>query len=795
MRCLLRIGWSAWAFVFSLSFALGQEYTLSGYIEDSASKEKLISANVFDKTNGTGTISNNFGFYSYTAETGIIEVEFSYIGYESQTLTIDLKEDTDLGVLLKANGTLTEIEINAERTKRIQEESQMSTIELPVAQIKRVPALLGEVDVLKALQLLPGIQSGGEGQSGLYVRGGSPDQNLILLDGVPVYNASHLFGFFSVFNADAIKDVKLIKGGFPARYGGRLSSVLEINMKEGNMNKFRGSGAIGLVSSKLTLEGPILKDKTSFIVSGRRTYIDVLTQPFIRSSARDRGEDLKAGYYFYDLNAKINHKFSNKDRLYLSFYSGKDKFYLSSKEREEEIKDFTNTGLGWGNVTSALRWNHIITPKLFSNLTASISNYRLITDLSVGSDYPSVGEEGFFLQYDSGIRDYALRWDLDFVPMPNHYLKFGAHYIRHKFNPGTFDLEFKDPLGEDGFSDVIRQNILYADEMSVYIEDDMKVTPRLKVNAGLHFSGFSVPNKFYTSVQPRISGRYLLDEYSSVKASFATMRQYIHLLAYEGIGLPTDLWLPTTERVRPQHSWQVAVGYARTLFDEYEVSVEGYYKNMKDVISYKDGAGVFELSDWQDRVTQGEGTSYGAEFLLQKKFGRFNGWIGYTLSWSDRQFDEINGGKKFPYRYDRRHDLSVVANYEWTDRISISGAWVFGSGNAVTFANGQYRGINDLISGYPSDFDGEYFDDRNNYRMRSYHRFDVGINFTKENENFSRTWSVGAYNAYNRKNPFFVYSEIDNEFDPNTGTVKQEYKLKQASLFPVIPYVTYSFKF
>ena len=767
-------------------FVNAQDITISGYIQDADSGEKLIGVNIYDAVAETGTVTNTFGFFSYTCK-GQAELNISYVGYSNHTVFIDSQKDTLININLNSETVLDQVEISATKTKKIQEESQMSTIEVPILQIKSIPALLGEVDVLKAMQLLPGVQSGGEGQSGFYVRGGSPDQNLILLDGIPVYNASHLFGFFSVFNADAIKDVKLIKGGFPARYGGRLSSVLEINMKEGNSKEFKGSGSIGLVSSKLTLEGPIVNDKTSFIVSGRRTYIDLLAKPFIKKGFSNDGQSGDTGYYFYDVNAKINHKFSDRDRLYFSFYGGEDKFFFNTKENFGDIRDIVDTGLDWGNTTAALRWNHLVTNKLFINSALTFSKYNLDTRAKYGTEYVDnfSNNEEISLAYISGITDIAARVDVDYVPNPDHYIKYGLNTIFHTFRPGKFTLKQIDPSRNENYDLELGQDNISTTEYAAYVEDDYKVNNKIKINAGLHFSGFNVQGKNYVSLQPRLSSRFLIDDKSSFKASFATMRQYIHLLSFEGIGLPTDLWLPTTRRVKPQDAWQAAIGYAQTI-GEYELSVEGYYKEMKNVISYKDGSGVFEFSDWEDRVTQGNGKSYGVELLLQKKLGRLNGWLGYTLSWSKRQFDDLNFGKEFPYRYDRRHDISLVMNYKLSEKVSLAGSWVYGTGNAITLANSNYSGLVNSAD-RAGLFTASYYKDRNNFRMNAYHRLDFGINFTKKKKNFERTWSFGAYNAYNRKNPFYIYTDYDYETRSN--------KLKQASLFPIIPYFTYSFKF
>jgi outer membrane receptor for ferrienterochelin and colicin len=768
--------------------------SISGYVTDQENGEALIGANVYIEALNAGTITNTFGYYSLTIPKGRHDLGASYIGYTGTATTIDLMADTVLNVALSSTVELAVVEITAASSSRIAERTEMSTVEVPIKQIKNIPALLGETDVLKALQLLPGVQSGGEGQSGLYVRGGSPDQNLILLDGVPVYNANHLFGFFSVFNADAIKDVKLIKGGFPARYGGRLSSVLEINMKEGNKKDFGGSASTGLVSTKLMLEGPIGKsEKTSFIVSGRRTYIDLLLRPIIQREFRNSGSEGGTGYYFYDVNAKVNHTFSDRDRLYLSVYGGEDKFYLEDRETGQAFNDITESRLGWGNQTAALRWNHVFSPRLFLNTTATYSRYALDTRNYFGTESVSEGLEDISLSYISGIDDIALKFDFDYVPSPDHFIRFGLSGIRHDFEPGQFDLEQNIPADSYQFKTTIGQDDISAVELAAYVEDDYKINDQLKVNAGLHLSGFAVEGKFYASLQPRISGRYLLTDDLSVKGSFATMRQYIQLLAFEGIGLPTDLWLPTTERVKPQDSWQAAIGAAQNIGDGYEISVEAYYKEMTNLIAYKDGSGLFEFGDWQDRVTQGDGTSYGLEVFVQKKRGRFTGWVGYTLSWSNRQFDDLNSGEEFPFRYDRRHDISVVSSFTVRKDNTLSFTWVYGTGNAITLPTGrvgiQYPNARGVWSTTT-----DLFDERNNFRMNAYHRMDIGYNMFKDKGKWTRTWSVGAYNAYNRKNPFFIFSEVDRVTLPD-GSSQDQFALKQASLFPIIPYVTYSVTF
>jgi TonB-dependent Receptor Plug Domain/CarboxypepD_reg-like domain len=778
-----------------------QKFTISGFVSDAESGEKLLAASVFDKKSGQGTVTNNYGFYSLTLSSDSVQLICTFIGQQPQQKRLKLSKNESINFELGASSTLKEVVISSERAEKIEDRAQMGRIDVPIQQIKTIPALLGEVDVLKALQLLPGVSSGGEGQSGIYVRGGSPDQNLILLDGVPVYNVSHLFGFFSVFNADAIRDVTLTKGGFPARYGGRLSSVIEINLKEGNENEFHGEGSVGLIASRLTLEGPIKKNKTSFIVSGRRTYLDILARPLIKSALKS--DDVKGviGYYFYDFNAKINHKISDKDRLYLSFYGGKDRFYADLEDiGNENYSSISENSLDWGNITSALRWNHIWSPRLFSNTTLTYSKYAFNTSVGIEDREKFAGQpdivQSFRLKYGSGINDLAGRIDFDFNPNPAHYIRFGAHIIAHNFDPGQFETRIVDTQEPSDIKTVIGNKIITAPEYSTWIEDDFKVTDRLKINAGLHLSAFTSKQKTWPSIQPRINIRWLFDGGYAIKGGFSTMRQYIHLLTNENIGLPTDLWLPTTNKVRPENSWQAAIGLAKTFREDYEVSFESYYKKMNGVIAFKEGESLLQFTNWEDRITQGNGESYGGEFFVQKKKGKFTGWVGYTLSWTNRQFDDLNYGKKYPFKYDRRHDLELVGSYKFSERFRLSATWVYGTGNAVTLAESTFYTLGNYYGTGSFDYPNQvsYFKDRNNFRQRAYHRLDVGLEFHKKKKHHERTWSWGAYNAYSRANPFFIYTTTDSVQNPD-GTYSNKTKLRQASLFPIIPYLAYGFKF
>jgi len=765
---------------------LSAQTTISGYFTDADSGEPLLSANVIDLLSGQGALANTYGFYSLTLpETAdSARLRFSYIGYRNEEITIALNGDRNIDIQLGPSVDLAVVEVTSDRGERIEQQTQMSRTEIPVAQIKRIPALLGEVDVLKTLQLLPGVQSGGEGATGLYVRGGSPDQNLVLLDGVPIYNVSHVLGIFSVFNADALRNVTLTKGGFPARYGGRLSSVLEINMKEGNLKKWEGEGSIGLISSKLTVSGPLKKDKTSILVSGRRTYADLIAKPLIKSAAGQDGAEVDLSLYFYDLNAKLQHKVNDNHRLFLSFYSGADVFGTEIKEEG----DVFGGGTDWGNIVSAARWNWQISPKLFMNTTATLSKYEINVNALAGDN-----DFDFRARYVSGIYDFGGKVDLDYIPNPDHYIRFGGGWTNHTYRPGAVSLKAESD-GNIDLDTLIGSQVDYSNEFQAYVEDDFRLGA-LKVNAGLHFSAFSVNDELYTSLQPRLGLRYLLNNDLSIKAGFSTMQQYINLLTSEALSLPTDLWVPSTDRVRPQQSWQIATGVAKTFDNEYEVSVEAYYKQMKNVVSFREGASfVLGIEDaWEDKVTQGDGEAYGLELFIQKKQGRFTGWLGYTLSWNWRQFDEINSGERFPFRYDRRHDLSVVGNYNLSDRVWLSGAFVFGTGNAVSLPSYGYRTVNRPDErGFGSTF-VENSVSKNSFRMSNYHRLDFSISFRKQKRKWERTWVIGAYNAYWHRNPYFLTAS--NVFTCGDNGCTTERRIREISLLPIIPSVSYQFKF
>ncbi|SHM19395.1 TonB-dependent receptor [Hymenobacter psychrotolerans] len=771
--------------------------TISGYVRDGATGENLIGVAVVNPATGQGTATNTYGFYSLTlpeAPADSVRLLVSYLGYErSRWATPATRSATHDFRLRAVSSELGEVKVIGSQAteERIERTTRMGTINVPIAQIKSLPKLFGETDVLKVLQLLPGVQSGGEGQTGLYVRGGSPDQNLILLDGTPVYNASHLFGFFSVFNADALNNVELIKGGFPARYGGRLSSVLDISMKEGNMQELHGEGAIGIVASKITLEGPIKKDTASFIVSARRTYLDILAQPFIKAQLAADGSNGSIGYFFHDLNAKLNWKVSSRDRLYLSAYTGYDKFYARIRDGASRSRDYSRTeaSLGWGNLTSALRWNRVVNNQLFMNTHFTYSKYQFNIGQEDEQRYTNNGQDRtdkYSLRYFSNIRDFSLKTDFDYVPSPDHYIRFGGQYTLHSFRPGA--LQQKDNFTEED-NQINLGTRTMASEASLYAEDDYRLTDRLKVNGGLRVNAFLVRGTLYPSVEPRVAARFLLTEDWALKAAYARTTQYIHLLTNSGIGLPTDLWVPATPTIKPQRAQQLSVGAARTVRfkdEDYELSFESYYKPMQNLIEYQEGASFLGTvdSDWENKVTSGKGWAYGGEFFLQKKTGRTTGWIGYTLAWSKRRFPDLNQGRIYPYKYDRRHDISVVAIHKFSPTLTLSGTWVYGTGNATTLSQGRF-----LLGPY-QEF--EDYGERNSYRMRAYHRFDLDLSKTKKKKWGEVVNSFSIYNVYSRRNPYYLYFQRGYSYN---GVEEEKASYKQISLFPIIPSFSKAFRF
>lgn len=772
-------------FVLALTgtIAAQDKTTISGRITEKGSGETLIGVNVYIPSLKTGTVSNAYGFYSITfmSDTAT-EVVFTYVGFTAQSVSVPPGSTLEIDVALQSSVDLQEVVIVDSAVGQISNQPQMSHFTMPVTYVKEIPALLGEKDVFKALQLLPGVQKGNEGSSGLYVRGGGPDQNLIILDDATVYNANHLFGFFSLFNGDALKSIELIKGGFPSRYGGRLSSVVEMNMKDGNREKLSGEGGIGIISSRLTLEGPIKKNVSSFLISGRRTYLDILARPLMNP---DNGV---FGYYFYDLNAKVNYELGKKDRIYLSGYFGRDKFYF--KESGVDNEKF-KAGLFWENSTATARWNHVYNNRLFSNLSAIFSNYRM--KIYEEDEFQS----GYFkLNYTSGIRDLSLKYDFSFYPNTDHTIRFGMLATWHRFKPSAVVYE---DSGLDEFTSEV--STIDALESGLYVEDEWKLS-RWMGNVGFRLAGFTVDSAMYVKPEPRVAIGFILNEVSSIKASWTMMNQSVHLLSNTGMGLPTDLWVPSTSTIKPQNAWQAALGYARDITSGMAFTVEGYYKESRNVIGYREGASFLLIDDpsgaeqmsWEDNITSGRGWSYGAEVLLQKKTGKWTGWVGYTLSWTQLQFNELNSGEKFFAKYDRRHDISIVNIYKVSKSLTLSCVWVFSSGNAMNLPLETYQAELDVdqSSDYLYSFYTYNYGPKNSYRLKPYHRLDVSLQHHKQRPKSVHSFEVGVYNLYNRHNPYFYYVDT---FYSGPGSGSQVNELKQVSLFPMIPSFSYSITF
>lgn len=797
--------------------AFAQRYTVSGYITDKTSGETLISATIFDANSLKGATTNTFGYYSLTLPAGNVSLEHSYLGYRTSKQDFNLQRDTVFNIHLDQDNLLEEVTVIGNRKESWVKGTQMSAVEVPIELIKNIPTLLGENDLIKALQLLPGVQSGTEGSAGLYVRGGGPDENLLLLDGVPLYNVNHMMGFFSVFNSDAIKNVTLYKGAFPARFGGRLSSVVDVQMKDGDNKKMRGTASIGLIASKVQLEGPIINEKTTFNVSLRRTYLDVLAQPIIKLAQSDNNGGISgAGYYFYDMNAKFTHTLSNKDKLYLSTYLGNDAIYMKSKKGYAsggnfETNEHTKINWDWGNAIAALRWNRLLNNKLFMNTTASFTRYRSAMSNSYGSNswYYSEQEqihtnEESQLTYNSGIQDWTVKNDFDFTPNAYHDIKFGTSYTYHTFTPDVTSMKIIDSeQTEQNIDTVSGSPKVYAHETSAYLEDNISLGKMLKLNLGLHFSSFHVENSNYFSLQPRAGLRVLINDNLSLKAGYASMRQYIHMLSNNNLSMPTDLWVPATSKIKPMKSHQYALGAFYTLKDIANFSVEGYYKTMDNLLEYKDGASFMGAStNWEDKVSLGRGVAYGVELLAQRSFGKTTGWVGYTWSKSDRIFDQpgnvINKGEWFPAKYDRRHDFNITATHKFSEKIDFSASWVFSTGNTATFAFHEYTAADSPTYKHGFLYPGSYtyLESRNNFRYSNYHRLDLGVNFHKKTKRGNlRTWNVSIYNAYSQLNPFHIYVWDEHTVNPDTGEQKTKNVLRQATLFPIIPSVTYTIKF
>lgn len=755
-----------WVFFLLLSLrGLSQNFTIKGVISDSVSGELPVGALVYIKGTNKAINSNPYGFYSITLAKGTYEIICSYIGYKPISTKIDLTGNITLNFKLKPDNFIEEVEVVAEKdniTEQVQS-TQMSAITIPIEQIKNIPTIGGETDIIKVMQLMPGVKRGDEGQNGMFVRGGSSDGNLILLDEATVYNVSHLFGFFSVFNNDALKDITLYKGGFPAQYGGRLSSVMDIRMKEGDMQKFHVDGGVGLLSSHLTFQGPIKKNRASYLFSARRSYIDQVFKLIYKKDVLP--------YYFYDFNAKINYILSDKDRIYLSGYYGDDVL----KAKSQSDSNFFQGGFKLGNVTATGRWNHIYNPKLFSNVSVIYTRFRYDVEASIPGN-------SFLAR--SRIADIGVKADYNYFRNTENTIRYGAFFTNHQFRPNVVNT-----AGE--ISEVVRSREgakIYTQEFGLYAGDDWQVDSSFKVNFGLRNSYLITQNYLYPALEPRVSGTYSFLKNQSVKLGYSRMKQYLHLVSSSAVALPTDLWYPATKQVKPLTADQVAVAYNfgmpkwSTMF-----TFEAYYKWMRNMIDYREGAVLLLNDNYENELVKGKGKAYGFEFFVTKTKGSFTGWIGYTISWSLRHFPDLNNGKEFYAKYDRRHDISVVSSYEFTKRISVSAVWVYSTGQRFTPLTGNYLMPNSSSTGVTTL---PIYSDKNEFMMPPAHRLDFSMIFKSKLKRrllkYVGEWHVGAYNVYNRAQP----QRIEIVSDNNGG-----YKYQAVGIFGFIPFVAYNFKF
>ncbi len=682
---------SSFFYIFLLVFMLptlsAQNLHISGVVSDKDNNEQIINAYIIEQNSKVTALSNNYGFFSLSLPKSDCPyvLVVSNVAYNTDTLTLSPKNDTSLQIQLQAGKYLTEVEVLGNRPEPIAQRNEISTVSVPMKQIEILPSFGGERDIIKAYQMMPGVQSGNEGSSGLLVRGGSPDQNLMLIDGIPVYYVNHLAGFVSVFNNDALKSTKLYKGGFPARYGGRVSSVLDVHMKDGDNTKFGGSASLGLLSAKVMVEGPIKKNQSSYLVSFRRMLYDLLTRPAIKLAT----QTTSGGYTFYDFNLKLNHKFSNKDRLYLSLYSGDDRMNIKYKEKFNGGSEKSKYSRRWGNLVSSLRWNHIFNNKLFSNVSAAFTRYRFASDITYKAKEDHSTQE-HLNSFFSGIYDYSIQPDFEYYPTSFYKIRFGALATQHVFKP-AFTKQQSKLDGQDIINTSSNNKPIYATEAAAYIENDIRLSHFL-FNLGVRYAYYAPSKDQFHYLEPRLLAKYLLSEQHSVQVSYTKMHQNMHLLSNSSLGLPVDFWLPAVGKAAPPASHQFAIGYSGTLSPAFDLEVEGFYKSMDNLSTFKEGVSYFGTNQaWIDKMeTGGKGTVYGIDVLLRKTTGKVTGWLGYTWMKNYRQFDNINGGKRYPYKYDRTHDINLVLNYKFADNVDFSVTWVYGTGQALTLPIAKY---------------------------------------------------------------------------------------------------------
>jgi hypothetical protein len=756
------------------SFA--QKITLSGYVQDSKTGEKLLGANIYNEITKRGTTTNNYGFFSLAIPEGNTKIKISFVGYATQTIEKNFQKSQSLNIELNINSLLQEVVVQGKSEK----DQPIGKMSIPIETLKNLPSLMGEADVIRALSFTPGISTGQEGTTGLYVRGGSPDQNLILLDEAPIYNAAHFGGFFSVFNPNALKSMDVYKSGFPARFGGRLSSVLDITMKDGNNKEFEGEATLGIMGSNLTLQGPLKKNKASFIVSARYSNLGLLSGLVRGESAKDASGE-RTSYSFYDMNAKLNYQITDKTQVFLSVFSG----YDIVKARIFDTNYDNNTDAGWGNTTGTFRLSHIISPKVFAKVALIYSKF----ENSQATDNYRIdnGTKTNFLNYQSisNVEDLTGKIRFDIFPTSNITMLAGIDFIKHNFQPTSLKTQL--PISADSLKKFnVKTN---ATEIGIYLENDIHLSSKLLLNIGARYANYQVENQTYNSFEPRLGLNYDLGKDWTLKFGQSTMRQFVHLLSNNGVGLPNDIWLPATTKVPPQFSNQTAFGiYKKIPKLGLELSVEAYNKTMLNLIDYPEGSNFLATTDktWDEQVEKnGRGRAYGLEFYLAKNTGKLTGWIAYTLSKTGRTFENINNGNWYPSRYDRPHNLSIVGMYKLSSKWSVNATWIYQTGHAVTLPDAAMSDI----GYYPTLI----YSGRNNQRMPDSHRLDIGFSRKTINKRgWEKTLNLGLYNAYNQANPYAL-DVVIKVIPPDLSN--RRLAVKQYSLFPILPSISYSVKF
>ena len=770
--------------------------TVSGLITDYASDETLIGAGVTAGNNGAE--SNNFGFYSLTLprSADTVAVTYSYVGYEPQIHRFRALKDTVLNIRLVSGAALSEAVVTAQQETGISA-TKMSAIEVPLQIVKSAPALFGESDVIKTIQLLPGVQGGLEGFSGIYVRGGGPDENLLLLDGIPVYNAEHMLGIFSMFQPEAIKKMTLIKGAFPARYGGRISSIVDVRTNDGNLYETSGNIGISMLADKFHLEGPLWKGKTSYSISARGMHTAFL-KPVLKALKFD------GNYYFYDLDAKFTHRVNERNRLYLNVYNGMDNLHYKHVEKQQytlpnsPVQSTNNASMGmrWGNTVAALRWNHILSGQLFSNTTLAYNRYRFVTvtDLLLEERQGNtiMDKNYYSFDYRSGMRDWVLKTDLDYFPSTRHKLRFGGSYTLHRFIPETSSIARQVIDAATQVDTSWRSSILVqiGHEFSLYAEDEIQLSDALALNPGVHASLFNTQGKSYWALEPRMSAKWAFAQGWSTKAAYSRMSQYVHLLSSSQMSLPIDLWVPITRNIAPEVSNQYSLGLYYGGIRGWEFSLEAYFKDMDNVVEYKDGVSFFLNSvSWENKVETGRGRAMGIELFVEKTMGKTTGWLGYTLSKSDRIFPTINAGKPFPFRYDRRHNINLVLNHRFSKKFDMSTTWTYASGGVTTLGERTVA----MSSPTGEVYEAEHVPSRNNFRLPASHTLNLGFNLHNPHRRGESVWNLSVYNAYNHMNPNFVVKDTDSFFRGDEYVMRA--KLVKLTILPIFPSIGYTRSF